>query len=64
MTSLCHTYATFALTRPDVKRLNMLALAKQMGTSERMMQQHYGHNEIVDYEGELLGKREVISSPK
>ena len=42
----------------------MRALAEQMGTSERMIQQHYGHDEIVDYEDELLGKKEVISSPK
>ncbi len=64
MTSLRHTYATFALTRTDGKRASMRALAKQMGTSERMIQQHYGHDEIVDYEDELLGKKEVISSPK
>ena len=64
MTSLRHTYATFALTRTDGKRASMRALAKQMGTSERMIQQHYGHDEIVDYEDQLLGKKEVISSPK
>jgi hypothetical protein len=33
----------------------MRALAKQMGTSERMIQQHYGHDEISDYEDELRG---------
>lgn len=31
------------------------AIAKQMGTSERMIQQHYGHDEIRDYEEELRG---------
>jgi len=64
MTSLRHTYATFALTRTDGKRASMRALAKQMGTSERMIQQHYGHDEIVDYEDELRGKKEAISIPK
>ena len=47
VTLLRHTYATFALTRPDVKRASMGALAKQMGTSERMIQQHYWHDELV-----------------
>jgi len=31
----------------------MRALAMQMGTSEKMMQRHYGHDEIMDYEEEL-----------
>ena len=64
MTSLRHTYARFALTRTDGKRASMRALATQMGTSERMIQQHYGHDEIVDYEDELRGKKEAISIPK
>lgn len=55
MTSLRHTYATFALTRTRGKRAGIRALAKQMGTSERMIQQHYGHDEIDDYEEELRG---------
>ena len=55
MTSLRHTYATFSLTRKRGKRAGMRALAKQMGTSERMIQQHYGHDEISDYEEELRG---------
>ena len=44
MTSLRHTYATFSLTRKRGKRAGIRALAKQMGTSERMIQQHYGHD--------------------
>jgi integrase len=55
LTSLRHTYATFSLTRRRGKRASMRALAKQMGTSERMIQQHYGHDEIGDYEDELRG---------
>ena len=55
MTSLRHTYATFSLTRKRGRRAGMRALAKQMGTSERMIQQHYGHDEISDYEDELRG---------
>ena len=34
----------------------MGALAIQKGTSERMIQQHYGQDEIVDYEDELRGE--------
>ena len=64
MTSLRHTYGTFALTRTDGKRASMRALAKQMGTSEQMIQQHHGHDEIVDYREELRGDKPVISSPK
>ena len=64
MTSLRHTYATFALTRTDGKRASMRALAQQMNTNERMIQQQYGHDEIVDYREELRGDKPVISSPK
>jgi integrase len=56
MTSLRHTYATFSLTRKEGKRATMRALAMQMGTSERMIQRHYGHDEIMDYEDELRGE--------
>ena len=64
MTSLRHTYATFALTRTDDKRGSMRALAKQMGTSGRMIQQHCGHDEIVDYREALLDDKTVISYAK
>jgi len=55
LTSLRHTYATFSLTRKQGKRASMRALAMQMGTSERMIQRHYGHDEIADYVEELRG---------
>ena len=34
----------------------MRALAMQMGTSEKMINEHYGHDEILDYEDELRGE--------
>jgi integrase len=55
LTSLRHTYATFRLTTKSGKRATMRALAKQMGTSERMITLHYGHDEIADYREELAG---------
>ena|GEM_PF-6169711 len=36
----------------------MRGLAIQMGTSERMIQEHYGHDQIHDYERELAGGEE------
>ena len=33
-------------------------LAMQMGTSERMIQEHYGHDQILDYQDELAGGEE------
>lgn len=53
MTSLRHTYATFALTAKG-KRVPKSALAKQMGTSERMIEQFYGHDEVEDFRDLLL----------
>lgn len=38
--SLRHTYATFQLL---YSKVNIYTLAKQMGTSVRMIEQHYGH---------------------
>ena len=55
LTSLRHTYATFRLTTRSGKRATPRALAKQMGTSERMIEKHYGHDEIEDYRDELSG---------
>ncbi len=55
-TSLRHSYATFRLTTKRTKRATMRALAKQMGTSERMIERHYGHDQIYDYEDELVGQ--------
>ena len=36
-------------------RATTRALAKQMGTSQRMIEKHYGHDEIEDYRDELSG---------
>ena len=55
LTSLRHSYATFRLTSKKGKRASMRALAKQMGTSERMIHRHYGHDAIEDYREELVG---------
>jgi hypothetical protein len=35
------------------KRATMRALSQQMGTSEKMIQRHYGHDQIEDYRDEL-----------
>ena len=53
LTSLRHTYATFRLTTKSGKRASVRALAKQMGTSERMIERHYGHDVVEDYREEL-----------
>jgi integrase len=55
LTSLRHSYATFRLTTRRAKRASMRALSIQMGTSEKMIQKHYGHDMILDYEEELRG---------
>lgn len=54
LTSLRHTYATQRLTAEKGKRASMRALAKQMGTSQKMIEQHYGHDVVEDYRDELL----------
>ena len=55
LTSLRHTYATLRLTTRSGKRASVRALAKQMGTSERMIERHYGHDVVDDYRDELAG---------
>ncbi len=55
LTSLRHTYATFRLTTRTGKRASVRALSKQMGTSERMIERHYGHDVVEDYRPELVG---------
>lgn len=55
LTSLRHSYATFRLTTKRAKRASTRALALQLGTSERMIDKHYGHDQIHDYEEELAG---------
>ena len=56
LTSLRHTYATFSLTRTHGKRVSVRTLVKQMDTSERMINAHYGHDDIEDYRDELRGE--------
>lgn len=55
LTSLRHSYATFRLTTKFGERASVRALSKQMGTSERMIERHYGHDSIEDYREELAG---------
>jgi integrase len=54
-TSLRHTYATFRLTATRGNRATVRSLALQMGTSDKMIQQHYGHDSVDDYRDELAG---------
>lgn len=54
LTSLRHTYATLRLTARE-KRASPYALAKQMGTSVRMIEKHYGHDIVQDYRDQLMG---------
>ena len=56
LTSLRHTYATRALTRKGSNKISTHVLALQMGTSERMIRAHYGHDSIEDYRLELRGR--------
>ncbi|MFH0987249.1 MAG: site-specific integrase [Candidatus Micrarchaeota archaeon] len=53
LTSLRHSYATIMLTRKKGERATIRGLAKQMGTSERMIEKHYGHDTAEDYRSEL-----------
>lgn len=53
LTSLRHTYATLSLTKKTGRRITVEALAKQMGTSPKMIQAHYGHDTVEDYRDEL-----------
>lgn len=55
LTSLRHTYATTSLTKPLDNRPTTHVLALQMGTSERMLNKHYGHDSVLDYRRELRG---------
>ena len=56
--SLRHSYGTFRLTTKRDKRATSKSLALQMGTSVRMIEKYYGHDEIHDYEDELAGVTE------
>ena len=54
--SLRHTYATIALERDKVP---VHTLAKQMGTSVKMIEQHYGHLQPSQKADVIAGKRMV-----
>jgi len=56
LTSLRHTYATRSLTQKHRLCPTMEALAKQMGTSPKMIEMYYGHDDVEDYRDELRGK--------
>lgn len=55
LTSLRHTYATFRLTAKRGNKASMRGLSKQMGTSQGMLEDHYGHDTLDDYRDQLLG---------
>jgi integrase len=60
--SLRHTYATFSL---EHDRVEIHTLAKQMGTSVGMIEQHYSHLDAVKAMHQLHGSesREMLSKP-
>lgn len=61
LTSLRHTFATLRLTDTNGVRATTRALAKQMGTSEKMIEQHYGHDDATDYRYEIIGQARKIT---
>ena len=52
--SLRHTYAHLALLK---ERMDVYTLAKQMGTSVKMIEQHYGHLQPSQKADVIAGKR-------
>jgi integrase len=54
--SLRHTYAHFALLK---ERMDVYTLAKQMGTSVKMIEMHYGHLNPSMQADVIAGKRYV-----
>ena len=56
LTSLRHTYATRLLTRKHRARPTVSALAKQMGTSTKMIEAHYAHDTVEDYRDDIRGR--------
>ena len=54
--SLRHTYAHLALLK---ERMDVYTLAKQMGTSVKMIEQHYGHLQPSQKADVIAGKRFV-----
>ena len=53
--SLRHTYATFALT---YNRMNVYTLAEHMGTSVKMIEDHYGHLQLRKKAHEIAGNKQ------
>lgn len=53
--SLRHMYATFALT---YNRMSVYTLAEHMGTSVKMIEDHYGHLLLRDKAAEIAGDKE------
>ena len=54
--SLRHSYATYALAGIKGVTVPIRAVALQMGTSSRMIEAHYGHDETSDYVQVLVNK--------
>lgn len=53
--SLRHTYATFALT---YGHMNIYTLSNQMGTSVKMIEDHYGHLQLRKKAHEIAGDKD------
>jgi hypothetical protein len=52
--SLLHTYAHLALLKD---KIDVYTLARQMGTSVKMIEQHYGHLQLSQKADVIAGKR-------
>ena len=55
--SLRHMYATFALT---YDRMSVYTLAEHMGTSVKMIEDHYGQLLLKDKAAEIAGDKEFF----
>lgn len=55
LTLLSSSNASFFPTTRSGNRASVRALAKQMETSEKMIERHYGHDVVEDYRDELAG---------
>ena len=55
--SLRHMYATFALT---YNRMSIYTLAEHMGTSVKMIEDHYGQLLLKDKAAEIAGDKEWL----
>lgn len=57
LTSLRHSYATHQIIN---NKIDVVLLAKNMGTSVEMIERHYGHHESTSRANELAGKGRSI----